>query len=184
MAAIQAVLMAFPQGVVVLPDDLYHGVVTLIEQVLAPWGMRVVRYSADGGTAAISEALDEAIALAGTSKAPAASDSATGTADDTSAASSVLLWMETPSNPLLRIVDIRAACAEARKRGVATAVDATWLTPILCRPIELGADVVVHSVRIAACCCCARRDSLCLVLPASTESSPAVLVPVRVKWRR
>lgn len=149
MAAIQAVLLAFPQGVVVLPDDLYHGVVTLIDQVLAPWGMRVIRYAADGGIDAVVASLDEAIALA-SSKAAAASTTTTSAATfgvgAAEAASKVLLWMETPSNPLLRIVDIQAACHEARKRGVATAVDATWLTPMLCRPLELGADVVVHSV--------------------------------------
>jgi len=127
MAAIHAVLAAFPGGAVALPDDLYHGVMTLIDTVLGPWGLKVVRYAADGGTAAVEKALDEAVALAGADKA--------------------LLWLETPSNPLLRIVDIAAACEAARSRGVASAVDATWLTPVLCRPLDLGADVVVHSVR-------------------------------------
>lgn len=56
-----------------------------------------------------------------------------------------LLWLETPSNPLLKITDI-AACAEiARRRGVRTVVDNTFATPVLQQPLKLGADLVVHS---------------------------------------
>ncbi|HEU4520473.1 MAG TPA: PLP-dependent aspartate aminotransferase family protein [Thermoanaerobaculia bacterium] len=56
-----------------------------------------------------------------------------------------LLWLETPSNPLLKITDITACARIARARGVKTVVDNTFATPLLQRPIELGADVVVHS---------------------------------------
>jgi len=56
-----------------------------------------------------------------------------------------LLWLETPSNPLLRIIDIRACSAVARRAGVLTVVDNTFATPCVQRPLELGADVVVHS---------------------------------------
>lgn len=56
-----------------------------------------------------------------------------------------LLWIETPSNPLLNIVDIRALSAVAHERGVLVVVDNTFATPYLQRPIELGADLVVHS---------------------------------------
>jgi cystathionine beta-lyase/cystathionine gamma-synthase len=56
-----------------------------------------------------------------------------------------LLWLETPSNPLLKITDITACARIARSRGVKTVVDNTFATPLLQRPIELGADVVVHS---------------------------------------
>lgn len=56
-----------------------------------------------------------------------------------------LLWLETPGNPLLSITDI-AACAElAHKRDVLVAVDNTFATPVLTRPLELGADIVMHS---------------------------------------
>jgi len=56
-----------------------------------------------------------------------------------------LLWLETPSNPLLTITDI-AACAElAKARGVRTVVDNTFATPVLQQPLKLGADIVVHS---------------------------------------
>ena len=57
-----------------------------------------------------------------------------------------LLWIESPGNPLLTITDI-AACAEiAHRRGARLAVDNTFATPVLTRPLELGADIVMHSV--------------------------------------
>src|SRR6266852_1968903 len=56
-----------------------------------------------------------------------------------------LLWLETPSNPLLKVSDISACAAVARRHGVRTIVDNTFATPVVQRPIELGADVVVHS---------------------------------------
>lgn len=57
-----------------------------------------------------------------------------------------LLWIETPGNPLLTITDI-AACAEiAHRHGARLAVDNTFATPVLTRPLELGADIVMHSV--------------------------------------
>ncbi|HXG59395.1 MAG TPA: cystathionine gamma-synthase [Thermoanaerobaculia bacterium] len=56
-----------------------------------------------------------------------------------------LLWLETPSNPLLKITDIAACSAVARRKGVRVVVDNTFATPLLQRPIESGADIVVHS---------------------------------------
>ena len=56
-----------------------------------------------------------------------------------------LVWIETPSNPLLRLTDIRAVSAAAHAAGALVVVDNTFLSPALQRPIELGADVVVHS---------------------------------------
>ncbi len=56
-----------------------------------------------------------------------------------------MVWVETPSNPLLRITDVRAVCAAARRVGAIAVVDNTFLSPALQRPITLGADVVVHS---------------------------------------
>ncbi|MCM2333399.1 MAG: PLP-dependent aspartate aminotransferase family protein [Anaeromyxobacteraceae bacterium] len=56
-----------------------------------------------------------------------------------------MLWVETPSNPLLRITDVRAVAALARARGALTVVDNTFLSPVQQRPFELGADLVVHS---------------------------------------
>lgn len=56
-----------------------------------------------------------------------------------------LVYFETPANPNMRIVDIEAVCAAARAKGVRTMVDNTYATPYLQRPLELGADLVVHS---------------------------------------
>jgi cystathionine gamma-synthase len=56
-----------------------------------------------------------------------------------------LVWMETPSNPLLKIVDIAAVCEIARKAGAITLLDNTWATPALQRPLELGTDISMHS---------------------------------------
>ncbi len=56
-----------------------------------------------------------------------------------------MVWVETPSNPLLRITDIRAVCRRARETGAWVTVDNTFLSPVLQRPLELGADLVVHS---------------------------------------
>jgi cystathionine gamma-synthase len=55
------------------------------------------------------------------------------------------VWIETPSNPLLRIVDIRAAARRAREAGALLLVDNTFLSPVWQRPLELGADLVLHS---------------------------------------
>ncbi len=56
------------------------------------------------------------------------------------------LYLETPTNPLLRLTDIRAAAAVAKQRGVTVVVDNTFATPYLQRPLELGADIVLHSL--------------------------------------
>jgi cystathionine beta-lyase/cystathionine gamma-synthase len=56
-----------------------------------------------------------------------------------------LVWLETPTNPLLNIVDIRAAADAATAAGAVVVVDNTFATPYLQRPLELGADIVVHS---------------------------------------
>ena len=57
-----------------------------------------------------------------------------------------LVWIETPSNPLLRITDVAAITAAGHEAGALVAVDSTFLTPLVLRPFDLGADVVVHSV--------------------------------------
>ena len=57
-----------------------------------------------------------------------------------------MIWVETPTNPLLKLVDIAAVAAAARGRGILMVVDNTFATPWIQRPLELGADVVMHSV--------------------------------------
>jgi cystathionine gamma-synthase len=61
------------------------------------------------------------------------------------AADADLLWLESPSNPLLRVADLEAICAAPRSTGALVAVDSTFATPLVQRPLELGADLVMHS---------------------------------------
>ncbi|MGS0681864.1 cystathionine gamma-synthase [Shewanella sp. 125m-7] len=56
-----------------------------------------------------------------------------------------MVWLETPSNPLLRVVDIESICAASHEVGALVAVDNTFLSPILQQPLLLGADIVIHS---------------------------------------
>ncbi len=56
-----------------------------------------------------------------------------------------LIWIETPTNPMLNVVDIAAVCAIARQHGILTCVDNTFASPYLQNPLDLGADIVLHS---------------------------------------
>lgn len=56
-----------------------------------------------------------------------------------------LVWIETPTNPMLKVVDLAAICAIAKRHGLLVAVDNTFASPILQRPLEYGADLVMHS---------------------------------------
>jgi len=56
-----------------------------------------------------------------------------------------LLWLESPGNPLMSITDLAAGVELAKRHGIVTAVDNTFATPVLTRPLELGADIVMHS---------------------------------------
>ena len=107
-----------PGDHVVVPDDAYGGTYRLIARVFGPWG---IDHTAVDLTdpAAVAAAIEP-----GRTKA---------------------IWVETPTNPLLSIADIAALAALARGAGAVLAVDNTFATPYLQRPIALGADVVVHS---------------------------------------
>ena len=118
MAAEDAVLRLLEPGQrVIIPDDTYGGTFRLVSKVLAPAGVEwTVADLTD------LDALED--------------DWPDGTA---------LVWVETPTNPTLTIVDILGVCAVAHERGARVVVDNTFATPFLQRPLELGADVVVHS---------------------------------------
>jgi cystathionine beta-lyase/cystathionine gamma-synthase len=117
MAAIQAVLSLVEAGQrVVVSDNVYGGTHRLFTKVLARCGVQ-------------STFLD-------------ASDAQ---ALDAGAGEFAMLWIETPTNPLMKICDIAALAQVARKRRAVLAVDNTFLSPFLQRPLALGADVVVHS---------------------------------------
>ena len=119
MAAITAVLEGHGGAArVIVPDDMYFGIRSLIDET--DIGSRFEFIAVD--------IRDLDTLRAAVSRAP------TG-----------LVWLETPSNPLIRVVDVYSACLIAREAGALSVVDNTWATPVLQRPLELGADAVVHS---------------------------------------
>lgn len=119
LAASNAVLQALPHdSQIVIPDDVYHGFRRLVDEEFVPRGMNV--QSVD-----MSEP-DQVL--------------------DAVSPKTVLIWVETPSNPLLKITDIRSIADIAEKIGAVLVVDGTWATPYLQKPFELGADIVIHSL--------------------------------------
>ena len=106
-----------PGDRVVLIADVYGGVYRMTSQVYEPKGYRFHYLPADEFPN-LAEHLDD---------------------------STRMVWIETPSNPLLNVVDIAAAAEAAHAAGALLVVDNTFATPYLQRPLELGADVVVHS---------------------------------------
>jgi cystathionine gamma-synthase len=106
-----------PGDHVVLGNDAYGGTYRLLTRIFAQWGVRV-------------SCVDLADAR-----------SVAGVFDD----ATKMLWVETPSNPLLNVVSISQLADVAHESAVALVVDNTFATPFLQRPLNLGADVVVHS---------------------------------------
>ena len=118
VAATAAVFSMFEKGAhIVLGDDLYGGTYRLAEKVFRKWGLGATY--ADVGDLKSFE--------------------------DSILAKTRLIWIESPTNPLLRVLDIKGLAHIARKRNVLLAVDNTFASPYLQNPIALGADIVVHS---------------------------------------
>ena len=118
MAAEGAVMTLLESGDhVVVTDNTYGGTYRLFEQVLR-------RYQLDFSYVDTSDA---------------------GLIEQAMRPSTKMLFLETPTNPVLRITDLRAACDVAHARGAFVVVDNTFASPYVQRPIEFGADIVVHS---------------------------------------
>ncbi len=118
LAAITLILATLPAGARVLaPYDCYGGTYRLLTALQAK-GNLLVDFVDQSNPAELRAALE---------------------------AQPKLVWIETPSNPLLRVVDIRAIAAAARAAGALTAVDNTFLSPIWQQPLSQGADYVMHS---------------------------------------
>lgn len=118
VASIDAVMKCLRPGQrVIASNDLYGGSFRLFKQVYEPFGINF-----DVLDLTDLDALDVAL------RQPTR-----------------LLWLESPSNPRLRILDIRAIAERAHAVGAEVAVDNTFATPFLQRPVELGADLVMHS---------------------------------------
>lgn len=120
LAAEDALLRAVlrPGDEVLLGNDVYGGTYRLLSRVLGPWGV---------GLRTVDMSDLDAVRAAVAATPPR------------------ILWVETPSNPLLRITDIAGLSAIGREAGALVVVDNTFATPALQRPLALGADVVVHS---------------------------------------
>jgi len=118
MAAIAGVFGLFGQGDhLIVSHDLYGGTYRLIEQILPRQGISAT-FVDTGDTAAVTAAIQ---------------------------ANTRAIFIETPTNPTMRITDLAQVIAVAHQHGLLTIVDNTFMTPLLQRPLALGADIVVHS---------------------------------------
>ena len=118
MAAGAALLQSLPKGArVLMQDDIYHGYRALAGEYLSQWGYT--------------------FSTVDTTRPGAVRDALANT--------TALLWIETPSNPLLKVVDIAAMAQLAHAAGARLLVDGTFATPCLKQPLQRGADVVLHS---------------------------------------
>lgn len=118
MAAVQAVFhILSPGDHVLLPNDLYHGVRVLMADHYERWGL-----TCDFVDTASLESVKSA-----------------------AQPHTRMLWLESPSNPMLKISDIASLSEYAAGMGWITVVDNTWSTPVIQRPLELGADIVLYS---------------------------------------
>jgi cystathionine gamma-synthase len=117
MAAVAAVFDQLSSGArVVLPDDCYHGVSELARSGEQKGHWQVCRLAVEDTDAWVAAAQE-----------------------------SDLLWLESPSNPLLTVSDLATICSAPRKPGAIAVVDNTFATPLNQRPLELGADISMHS---------------------------------------
>ena len=141
-AVTNAVLQALEPGAhVIFPDDVYYGTVKLARDVFAGWGLTYTSVDmSDIGN--VERAMTDRTRL---------------------------VWIETPTNPLIRVVDIAAIARVAKDRGASVLVDNTVASPVLQRPLTLGADLVMHS---ATTHLGGHSDLLLGALVAGSESHP------------
>jgi cystathionine beta-lyase/cystathionine gamma-synthase len=119
MAAVTTVMhLVHPSERIVSVNDVYGGVYRLLSQVYEPKGYDVTFLSSDQINEGLAEHLDEKTRI---------------------------VWLETPTNPLLNLIDIEAAAEAAHEVGAIVVVGNTFASPYLQRPLELGADIVLHS---------------------------------------
>ncbi len=124
MAAIASVIQSVgASGHILVPDSFYWGVYSWLQSYSAASGLRLSTYANAESTSLES-------VLNGLKQAEDSPD---------------LVWVETPSNPFLHVTDIRDAADNAHAAGAMLCVDSTAATPVLTRPLDLGADLIVHS---------------------------------------
>ncbi len=120
LAATSTLMQLFDAGThVITCDDLYGGTFRLFDKVYKRLGFEFSYVDPVAGAAAVEAAIQP---------------------------NTKLVWIETPTNPMLKLVDIAAVAAVCKRKGLLLAVDNTFMTPYLQRPLELGADIVAHSL--------------------------------------
>ncbi|HNR09348.1 MAG TPA: PLP-dependent aspartate aminotransferase family protein [Saprospiraceae bacterium] len=102
---------------ILIPDDIYYGTRVLLEKLYGPWGASFT-----------------AVDMTDIDRVKAAIQ------DNTR-----LIWIESPSNPSLKVTDIEAVASLAREKNILTGCDNTWASSFFCRPLSVGVDVVMHS---------------------------------------
>ncbi|MGB3607974.1 cystathionine gamma-synthase [Psychroserpens sp.] len=118
LAAIDAVIKLFEPGdEVISTNDLYGGTYRLFTSIFKKFGIKFHFIGMENATK-IEDYINE---------------------------NTKLIWVETPTNPMMNVIDIKATAAIAKKHKVLLAVDNTFATPYLQRPLDLGADIVMHS---------------------------------------
>jgi cystathionine beta-lyase len=118
LAAMDAVIrLLSPGDEVISTNDLYGGSYRLFTQVFEPFGLRFKFMDLNDLTS-----LEKSIS-----------------------SKTKMIWIETPTNPMMQVIDIRSVVKIAKKNNILVAVDNTFATPFLQRPLELGADIVIHS---------------------------------------
>ncbi len=118
LAAMDAVLKLLQPGdEIVSTNDLYGGSYRLMTKIYGKFGIKSHFVGMDS-TKDIEKAINE---------------------------NTKLIWIETPTNPMLNIVDIRKICKIAQEKGIRTCVDNTFASPYLQTPIDMGADIILHS---------------------------------------
>ncbi|MDQ6693693.1 MAG: PLP-dependent transferase [Chloroflexota bacterium] len=118
VAAIGAIFQALsPADHVIVPIDVYYGTAKQLRDIFLPWGLEATFVD-------FSNLEQVKMAVRPNTR---------------------LLWVETPSNPLLKITNIEVVASIAAEAGALLACDNTWATPVLQRPFELGADLIMHS---------------------------------------
>lgn len=119
MASLTTLTLAFlvPGDHVILSDDVYGGTFRLFDKILKPHGIKI-SYVDASVTQSVADAVTD---------------------------STKMIIIETPTNPLLKLADIAGIAAIAKEHGIMSVVDNTFASPILQNPLDLGADVVMHS---------------------------------------
>lgn len=118
MSSVDAVMRMFKPGDhIVSSDDVYGGVIRLLNNFLAEWGLEVT-YVNSSDTAEVEAAIKP---------------------------NTKMIWVETPTNPLLKVTDLEAVGKIAKEAGLLFGVDSTFATPYHLRPVNYGADIVMHS---------------------------------------